>query len=148
MELKQIGERGRSWSFFPKREVLADKCKSEEAKKAGLERILVTHVNSDIIGASIDEQKALAQKGAYLMYTIVQCMPSPWRDSQTLQTIIDMIQEVGPEHCVLATDGGIINYPPPVECMRMFISGLLMGGIKEKDIETMVKINPGYLLGF
>ena len=119
----------------------------EEARKAGLERILITHANSDLINASIEEQKALARKGAYLMYSFAQCLPSPWKDSQHFLTVIDMIQKVGPEHCVLATDGGTINYPPPVECMRMFIAGLLMGGIKENDLEKMVKINPGYLLG-
>ncbi len=34
---------------------------AKEAKKVGLERVLVTHVNSDIIGASIEEQKELAR---------------------------------------------------------------------------------------
>jgi hypothetical protein len=118
-----------------------------EAQKAGLERVLVTHVNSDIIGATIEEQKSLAQKGAYLMHTFAQCLPSPLRDSQPLQTIIEMIKQVGPEHCVLATDLGRFTYVPPVEGMRMFIAGLLVGGINEKDIETMVKNNPAYLLG-
>jgi hypothetical protein len=119
----------------------------EEARKAGLERVLVTHVNSDIIGASIEEQKALARNGAYLMYCFAPCLPSPWRDSQPIQTIIDMINQVGPEYCVIATDLGRFTYSPPVEGLRMFIAALLLGGIKEKDIERMVKINPASLLG-
>lgn len=118
----------------------------KEAKKEGLERILVTHVNSDLFAGTIEEQKELAQAGAYLMYTFAQCLPSPWRDSQPLQKIISMIQEVGPEYCVLATDLGMLNYPPPVEGLRMFMAGLLMGGMKEKDLERMVKINPAFLL--
>lgn len=69
------------------------------------------------------------------------------RESQHIQTIIDMIKKVGPEHCVLATDLGRFNYPPSVEGMRMFISALLLGGVEEKDIERMAKINPAYLLG-
>lgn len=119
----------------------------QEAKKAGLDRILVTHVNSDIIGASIEEQKELARKGAYLEYCFAPCLPSPWRDSQPVQTIIEMINQVGPEHCVIATDLGRFTYTPPVEGLRMFIAALLLGGIKEKDLEQMVKINPAYLLG-
>jgi len=118
----------------------------EEAKKGGLERIVITHVNSDIIGASIEEQKTLAKKGAFLMYTFAPCMPSPWREAQPLEKVIRMIKEVGPEKCVLATDFGMINYPPPVEGMRMFITGLLMAGVKEKDLEKMVKTNPAFLL--
>jgi hypothetical protein len=118
----------------------------QEAKKLGLEKLLITHVNSDIIGASIEEQKTLAHYGAYLMYSFAPCLPSPWRDSQPIQTIIEMINQVGPEHCVLATDLGGFTFPPPVEGMRMFIASLLLGGVKEKDIERMAKINPSNLL--
>ncbi|MBI5969228.1 MAG: hypothetical protein HY882_15390 [Deltaproteobacteria bacterium] len=117
-----------------------------EARKAGLERILISHVNSDLIAATVEEQKELARAGAFLMYTFAQCLPSPWRDSQPLQTVISMIKEVGPEHGVLATDLGMFNYPPPVEGLRMFLAGLFMGGIKEGDLERMVKINPAFLL--
>lgn len=119
----------------------------KEAKKVGVDRMMVTHVNSDIIGASIEEQKEMAHRGAYLMHSFAPCLPSPWRDSQPVQAIIDMINQVGPEHCVLATDLGRFTYPPPVEGLRMFIAALLLGGIKEKDLERMVKTNPASLLG-
>jgi hypothetical protein len=118
-----------------------------ETKKAGLDRVLVTHVNSDIIDASMEEQKELARNGALLMHCFAPCLPSPWKDSQPVQVIIDMINQVGPEHCVLGTDLGRFTYPPPVEGLRMFIADLLLGGIKETDIERMVKTNPAYLLG-
>lgn len=118
-----------------------------EAKKAGLERIIITHVNSDIIGATIEEQKVFAREGAFLQYVFCGCIPSPFRESQTVQTIVEMIQQVGPEYCVLATDVGRFNSVLPVEGMRMFIADLLLAGIAEKDIEKMVKINPAYLLG-
>lgn len=120
---------------------------TREAKKAGLERILITHVNLDIIGATVEEQKVLAGEGAFLMYTFNACLPSPLRDSQSIQIIVEMIKQVGPEHCVLATDLGRFNYVPPVEEMRMFIAALLMVGTSEKDIEKMVKVNPSCLLG-
>ena len=118
-----------------------------EAKKAGLDRVAVTHVNSDIIGASIEQQKELARQGAYLEYCFAPCLPSPWRDSQPVQTIIEMIRQVGPEHCVVATDLGRFAYAPPAEGLRMFIAALLLGGVREKDLERMVKINPAHLLG-
>lgn len=118
-----------------------------EARKAGLERVVVTHVNSEIIGATIDQQKALAAEGAFLMYAFAPCLPSPYRDAQPIRTVVEMIRQVGPEHCVLATDLGRINYPLPVEGMRTFLAILLLAGIQEKDIERMVKINPAYLLG-
>jgi len=97
--------------------------------------------------ASIEEQKELARHGAYLEYSFTPCLPSPLRESQPIQTIIDMANRGGADHCVLGTDLGRFTYPPPVEGLRMFIAGLLLGGVKEKDIERMVRINPAYLLG-
>jgi microsomal dipeptidase-like Zn-dependent dipeptidase len=120
---------------------------AKEAKKAGLERVVVTHVNSDIIGASIEEQKELARHGAYLEYSFAVCLPSAFRESQPIQKIAQMMNAVGPEQCVLGTDLGRFNYPQPVEGLRMFIAGLLLGGMEEKDIEKMAKVNPSYLLG-
>ena len=49
----------------------------KEARKAGLERILITHVNSDLIAATLEEQKELARAGAYLMYTLPNVCPRP-----------------------------------------------------------------------
>ena len=118
-----------------------------EARKAGLERILVTHVSSDIIGATIEEQKALAKEGAFLMHAFAGCLPSPWRNSQSIQVIADMIKQVGPERCVLASDLGRFSSIPAVEGMRMFVANLLLSGLSEKDIEKMVKTNPASLLG-
>ena len=119
----------------------------KEAKKAGLDRILITHVNSDLIGATIDDQKELARSGALLMHCFAQVLPSPWKDPQPIQATINMINQVGPEFCVLATDLGRFSYCTPVEGLRMFIAAMLMAGIKDKDIERMVKINPAHLLG-
>ena len=118
-----------------------------EARKAGLEKVLVTHVNSELIGATIDQQKALAAEGAFLMHAFAPCLPSPFRDAQPIRTVVEMIRQVGPERCVLASDLGRINYPSPVEGMRTFLAILLLAGIPEKDIERMVKVNPASLLG-
>ncbi len=119
----------------------------KEAKKAGLDRIVITHVNSDLIGATIDDQKELARNGALLMHCFAQVLPSPWKDPQPILATINMINQVGPEFCVIATDLGRFNYCPPVEGLRMFIADLLLSGMKEKEIEKMVKINPARLLG-
>jgi len=120
---------------------------AREAKKAGLEKVLITHVNSEIIGATIDEQKSLVAEGAFLMYAFGPCCPSPFRDGQPIRTVVEMIRQVGAKRCVLATDLGRINYPLPVDGLCTFIAILLLAGIPEGDIERMIKINPAYLLG-
>lgn len=115
-----------------------------KAKEIGVERIVCTHVNSDIIGLTIDQQKELAEAGAYLMYTFAPCMPG--RGGQTVNEIVTMIKAVGVERCIIATDFGAIDNPPPIEGLRMFITHLLKEEVSSDEIEIMCKVNPSSLL--
>jgi hypothetical protein len=47
----------------------------------------------------------------------------------------------------LSTDLGQINNPAPVEGIKLMIATMLDNGLTAKEIEIMVKINPGRLLG-
>ena len=57
------------------------------------------------------------------------------------------IRTIGAEHCIMSTDLGQANNPPPAEGMRIFMSALLRKGITEEEIELMTKVNPSRLLG-
>jgi len=57
------------------------------------------------------------------------------------------IQELGADHCVIATDFGVYTLPEPVEGLREFIACLLDLGIPQGDIRKLVKSNPEKILG-
>ena len=64
-----------------------------------------------------------------------------------VQTMVEAIRTVGVGRCLLSSDLGQAHNPPPAEGMKMMIATMLSGGLSEKEIEIMVKINPARLLG-
>jgi uncharacterized protein DUF6282 len=115
-----------------------------EARRAGVTRVLVTHPDLTLTGLSIEDQKALAAEGAVLEKDIIVMMPA-WQ-SLSLEEMTKSIRELGPQHCVLATDFGQLHHPTPPEGLRMFVQMLLEQGIGPDDIRTMVVDNPARLL--
>jgi len=115
-----------------------------EARRAGVTRILVTHPDLTLTGLTVEDQKALAAEGAVLEKDIIVMMPA-WQ-SLSLEQMTKSIREIGPQHCVLATDFGQLHHPMPPEGLRMFVQMLLEQGIGPDEIRTMIVDNPGRLL--
>jgi microsomal dipeptidase-like Zn-dependent dipeptidase len=57
-----------------------------------------------------------------------------------------MIRRIGPEHVILATDGGQAGNPPPHEMLRLFIAGMLEAGFSDDEIRIMSIRNPARIL--
>lgn len=117
-----------------------------EAKKIGLNKIVVTHPNCSVNKMTIPEQRELAEAGALLSYAFLPCMPM--YDGQQPGEIAEMIKQVGPQRCILVSDFGQVQNPTVVEGMRMFITHLLIAGLSDKEIRVMVRDNPQMLLNF
>jgi hypothetical protein len=115
------------------------------ARQAGVSRILVTHPDHSISGIGVEEQKALAAEGAILEKD-ANTVAAPWH-STTIEALVKSIRDVGPAHCVLATDYGQLHSPSPAEGLRIFVQLCLEQGITEAEIRTMVADNPARLLG-
>lgn len=119
----------------------------EEAKKMGIDKIIVTHPNWNVTRASVEQQAEMGKMGAFIglfMYGAVPHFNNPFCNPLEMYEII---RKVGPEQVVASTDLGTMVCVDPVEGMRLFIRLLLAGGISKEDIETMIKKNPKYLLG-
>jgi hypothetical protein len=119
----------------------------EEAIKAGLKKVVVTHVLQGQLMDEIlknPEIVRLAKMGAFIEYSYWTCENNISKVAPGL--IAESIKLVGPEHCIMTTDFGQIDNPPAPEGMKAFIQALLKGGIKATEIESMVKKNPARLL--
>jgi uncharacterized protein DUF6282 len=119
----------------------------EEARKAGVERVLITHPQFSVNRASPEQQAEMGRLGAYVglyMYGTVPHFNNPGCDREEM---LEVIGKVGPQSLVLSTDHGSMLLPPPVEGMKLYIRLLLALGVDREDIETMVKHNPAWLLG-
>lgn len=114
----------------------------DEAKKAGVKKIEITHPTNPLVGASVEEQKILANKGAYLIYTLSECMPS---FGVSPDYIAECIKAVGVEHCLMCSDTEGIEEPTPLDALKMLIPMMLNRGISENEIKLMIKGNPAKL---
>lgn len=116
------------------------------ARGMGITKIIATHPEASFVGMKLEEMKELATLGAKLEFDYVHlthAVPTPG----TAATTARAIREIGAEHCVMATDGGQGNNPPPVEMLGSFIASMLELGISEGEIRTMVYTNPRVVLG-
>ncbi len=112
------------------------------SKSYGINKILINHPLTGVVGANIDEQKEMARY-AYLEHCFVACMEK--HDNLNPEVIADSIKEVGPKKCIMATDFGQKHNPEPVEGMKMFINSMFENGINKKDINEMCIKNPSEL---
>jgi hypothetical protein len=119
----------------------------EAALAKGISKIVITHaLTMEFLkqGLTLEEIRKLATMGAFIEHTYVGFLPNDMkRDPKDL---VEAIKTIGAAHCILSTDLGQYDNPPPCEGMRMFIALLLRNGVTEHEIELMAKLNPAKLL--
>ena len=134
------------------------------SERYGMKRVLVATAVTAV--ASTRQLRYMASKGAFIEYTMGSYMHTTsipkthyyvekeyaadeeiGGEGGSLRKAAEQIEELGADHCILATDFGGYTLPDPVEGMRGFIASLLDLGITADDISKMVKDNPEELLG-
>lgn len=109
-------------------------------------KVTITHPLSKGVGSTltIEQQKELANKGAYIEHCFVAC--TPFLGSLDPAVMVKHIKAIGVEHCILCTDFGQAINPSPTEGFRMMLAHMLKFGLLEKELEILVKVNPAKLL--
>lgn len=108
-------------------------------------KFVLTHPLSGSVGATIEQQQAIAGLGGFIEHVFIGCMPMHQRLDP--MRIVEAIEAVGPEYCVLSTDS-IENWnPPQPEIMRMFIATMLNLGVSADAVHLMTHDNPALALG-
>lgn len=137
------------------------------ADEYGIRKVLVA--SSVTKNLSVDEQKKIVSRGAFLEHTLAaftHTTPIPKTHYYVekeyvsidegmsegpggggVKTVAEHIRAVGAEHCIIGTDFGVYTLPAPVEGLREFIACLLDLGITTDEIRKLVADNPRTLLG-
>jgi hypothetical protein len=109
----------------------------DAALAAGVEQVVVTHPDYPTQGVPVDEQVALAGKGALLE----RCFAPIHTGKVSWEQTFEAIRATGPEHNVLSTDLGQITNPPVEDGLALMADRLLDAGFSEDDIRTMAVVN-------
>jgi hypothetical protein len=112
------------------------------AREMGTKRVLVTHAEFPSQNLTAEEQKRLADMGAFIehCFTTMHTGKAPW------DAVLEAIRAVGPERCVLSTDLGQTINPPVAEGFAMFAQKMLDGGFSVEQIRRMTVTNPAALV--
>ncbi len=113
----------------------------EQAKEMGVQRMIATHPDGV---ATLEEQRKMIALGAYPEYTFLACMPA--RARRTPQELVETIRSLGVGNCIVTTDFGQWQNPPPAEGMRMAIAALLDAGMTSDEVTALVKGNTAQLV--
>lgn len=115
-----------------------------EARSIGVEKIVVTHPFFKVPNLDLPTIEELASLGAYLEFGY--CTVSPAWQYAAPATIVEAINRVGAERCILVSDTGQRHNPMPSEALRVFAQTVFEKGIDEAGIQTMIARNPSDLL--
>ncbi len=115
----------------------------DAAVDAGVETIVVTHPEFPSQDLSVDDQNALADKGALLE----RCFTTPHTGKVTWEQWIENIRATGPERSVLSTDLGQVFNPPVEDGMPLMVDRLLDAGLGEEEIYVMAVVNTRLVAG-
>ena len=138
---------------------------TELGAEYGIKKMVVSSTVFKI--ATMDQLQQMTENGAYIEYTLAAyghssgtrktdyyveieyaSDPIPSKFPKTsIKTVAQQTQELGADHCIMATDYGVYTMAPPVEGFREFIALMLDLGVSENDITKMIKSNPEKLLG-
>jgi len=115
-----------------------------EARKAGVEHVIVTHALASPVRMSIPQMQEAARAGAYIEF-VYSALLAPQK--LAVADYVKAIREVGPASCILSSYLGQPENPLHPEGMALFFEILRKAGISQADIDLMSKTNPARALG-
>ncbi len=115
----------------------------DAALAAGVSRVVVTHPDYPTQGVTVEEQRALAERGAVLE----RCFAPIHTGKVSWEQTFDAIRATGPAHNVLSTDLGQPANPPVEDGLALMADRLLEAGFSEDDVRTMAVVNTRELAG-
>ncbi|WP_254533047.1 DUF6282 family protein [Natrinema gelatinilyticum] len=108
------------------------------------ERVVVDHPNYHVTDLSIEQQRTLADLGAYMNFPFMGLSPKyRWISSEELY---ENIRALGIDRCVLSSDVGQQVNPSSPESMRILGETLRAEGLSTAEFQTMAAENPKSLL--
>src|SRR5262249_42358638 len=115
----------------------------DAALAEGVSQVVVTHPEFPSQNLAVEDQIALARKGALLE----RCFTTPHTGKVSWERWLETIRAVGPKHSVLASDLGQVDNPPVEDGLALLVDRLLAAGFSEDEVHTMAVSNTRRLAG-
>jgi hypothetical protein len=117
----------------------------QEARKQGVEEMVVTHAILSPISMTIPQMQESAKLGAYIEFVYNGLIGGSKQFD--FADYAKAIRAIGVDHCILSSDMGQPANPLHPDGLQLFFDGLRKQGLSQSDIDQMSKVNPARLLG-
>jgi len=119
----------------------------QEAVKAGVKHVIITHPLLDIVDMTPAEIKEVVALGPEIYAEFTSQFGNPNAKPEMVKTYVDAIRAVGLEHSFVSTDTGQLGSAFQPDAMANVAKTLRANGFTEHDIDMLFKINPAKILG-
>ena len=116
-----------------------------EARRQGVAHIVVTHAMLAPVKMTVSQMREAAAQGAYLEF-VYNGLTGKAKESEP-RDYADAIRQIGPAHCILASDLGQVGNPLHPDGLAAFFAAMRAQGFAQADIDLMSKTNPARALG-
>jgi len=87
--------------------------------------------------------RVLGEQGAYVEVTAYQLLHQP---EMTAARLSAFVRDVGPERCILSSDAGQPDSPPPPEALARLVEALAAEGLDRGRLDAMASEVPERLV--
>lgn len=119
---------------------------AEAARKAGVQKIVVTHPEYHIVDMDIEQQRRIVlDYDVLLEREYAQPVGSVFKSN--LANNVEAIRTIGCEHFIIATDSGQTTTPYWYDALSESLDYYYDAGFTAEEMDTMTRRNPGRMLG-
>lgn len=114
-----------------------------EARKRGIGPIIVTHPNMGprFTNPSLDQLRQAVALSGYVEFVASELLGP--RKAEFIATI----RAIGPAHCFVSSDSGLVGSPNHADALVLSIRVLRAAGFGESELDLMFRRNPAMLVG-
>ena len=113
----------------------------DAAVDAGVRRIVVTHPEFPSQRISVEDQRALADRGAVME----RAFTTPYTGKCSWEQVFEATRAVGAERTVLSTDLGQVFNPPVEDGLAIMADMFLAAGFDDEEVRTMAVTNTRWI---
>ena len=106
----------------------------DAALEEGVSSIVVTHPEFPCQNFSLDDQRALAERGCFLE----RCLSTPLSGKTDWEHVFDGVRAVGSERTLFSSDCGNPAYPPVEDGLALWADHLLGAGFDEDEVRELI----------
>lgn len=119
----------------------------EAAKNMGIEKIIISHPESNLVGLTTGEQIRLAKDYDAMLERCYRQPVGGGAYESNLEGNYELVREIGTDHIIIATDAGQPQNPYWYDSFEESLQYLADRGVTAEELDILAYANPAKVLG-